>query len=300
MNRALLASLSAAALFHAASSFAGSAAYDFKTVDYPGATQTIVFAINDLGQAVGQYTDAAKATHGFEVQGGHFTRLDASGVLAKSTSSHTYALNNVGDIAGSYADASNVLHGVILHEGTILPVQYPNGLPTEAYGVNDWGQVIGVYSTDDGNLHAFQHSLFTGTYVSTDIPGALTTVPLSINDRGETVGYYLTVAGTTGQGFIRAPDGTVKTYDVPGALPNSTFLISVNNLDAWVGGDTDAAGNVTNLLIKGNNVQTLELPASFGASYQSFQTINDEGAIVGYYNDAAGLSHGFLAAPQRH
>ena len=297
MNRALLASLSAAALLHAAPSFA---AYDFKTVDYPGATQTIVFAINDLGQAVGQYTDAAKVTHAFEVQSGHFTTLDSAGVLGQSASSHAYSLNNVGNIAGSYADASNVLHGVVLHGSTVLPVQYPNGLPTEAYGVNDWGQVIGVYYTTDGNLHAFEHSIFTGSYVSTDVPGSLTTVPLSINDRGETVGYYLTVAGTTGQGYIREPDGSFKTYDVPGALPNSTFLISTNNLDTWVGGDTDAAGNVTNLLIQGDKVQTLALPASFGASYESFQTINDEGAIVGYYNDAAGLSHGFLALPQRH
>ena len=37
------------------------------------------------------------------------------------------------------------------------------------------------------------------------------------------------------------------------------------------------------------------LPASFEASYTSAQTINDNSDVVGFYNDAAGASHGATA-----
>ena len=37
--------------------------------------------------------------------------------------------------------------------------------------------------------------------------------------------------------------------------------------------------------------------ARFGATFVSAQTVNDADEIVGYYQDAAGAFHGFLAIP---
>jgi hypothetical protein len=41
-----------------------------------------------------------------------------------------------------------------------------------------------------------------------------------------------------------------------------------------------------------------ELPARFGAIFVSAQTVNDKDEIVGYYQDATGAFHGFLAVPE--
>lgn len=177
MNPVLSCSLALASLLYAAPSFAG---LEFRTVDYPGSSQTILFAVNDDSRMVGQYTDPSNATHAFTLRGDQFEAIDPGGVVGTSATSHAYSLNNVGDIAGSYADASGVLHGYVLHGGEVLPVEYPGGYPTEAYGINDLGQVIGVYYTPDGNLHAFE--LDHGVYEDEEVAGALSTIPLSIDD----------------------------------------------------------------------------------------------------------------------
>lgn len=295
MKRTVFSAFSTAILLSATPSFA---AYDFKVVDYPGAAQTMLIAVNDLGVAVGQLTDAANDTHPFVWADGRFSLLDPDGVVGKSAAGHAYSINALGTIAGSYADASNVLHGYVRRGRTTVPVEYPGGLPTEAYGVNDREQVIGVYTTPDGNTHAFE--LAGGVYVAEDVPGSITTVPLSINDRGQIVGFYLTVAGTIGQGYVREPDGTFRTYNAPDAAANSSFLISVNNVGEAVGGYADASGNVQNILLVGGDIEDLAVPTGYAASYQSFQTINDLGEIVGYFDDAAGASHGFIALPALH
>jgi probable HAF family extracellular repeat protein len=291
MKRALFAALAAAMSLTAASSFA----LDFKTVDYPGATQTILFALNDREQVVGQFTDSAGATHAFHADHGHFQPVDPEGAIGQSKASHAYSIDVFGEIAGSYADSANVLHGFTVRGGEVTPIDYPGGYPTEAYGVNDLGHVIGVYYSPDGNLHAFERK--DGVYAAADVPGSLTTVPLSINDRGQVVGYYVTVAGTVGQGYVREPDGAIRTWNAAAAPANSSFLISVNNFDFALGGYVDASGNVDNLLVFGNRSEPLALPASFGATATSFQTINDLGEMVGYYVDAQGHAHGFFAVP---
>ncbi|HTR03741.1 MAG TPA: hypothetical protein VMN82_11135, partial [Thermoanaerobaculia bacterium] len=48
----------------------------FSTIDYPGATETRVFGMNDLGDAVGRWVDAGGVTHGFLLHGGRFTAID--------------------------------------------------------------------------------------------------------------------------------------------------------------------------------------------------------------------------------
>ena len=111
------------------------------------------------------------------------------------------------------------------------------------------------------------------------------------------MGYYQTVAAASGPGYIRSADGKFTTYNAPGAPENSSFLISVNNLGAMLGGYVDGSGNADNLFIWGGKSTPLAVPASYGATYQSFQTLNDLGQMVGYYVDAAGLSHGFVASP---
>jgi probable HAF family extracellular repeat protein len=270
------------------------AAYNLSVVDFPGATQTIIFAVNDRGHYVGAFADQA-GSHAMYYDGQSLQPLDPIGVVGKSAKSHAYSLNTWDAIAGSYTDASGVLHGFVMHHGQLTHVDYPGGFPTEAYGINDLGRVIGVYYTADGNFHAF--TLDNGVYRATDIAGAVTTIPLSINDRDQVVGEVIDVANTVGHGFTEQCDGAITRYDAPGAPANSTFFISINNLDQILGAYFDAAGNQNNFLLERGTLVPFTLPASFGATYISAQTINDWGAIVGFYTDGKNVNHGFIARP---
>ena len=75
----------------------------FTSFDYPAATMTHAQAINDAGDIVGTYWDAANLAHGFLRSGGKFTSIDFPG--AKQTWS--FGINSNGDISGYYGDGSN-------------------------------------------------------------------------------------------------------------------------------------------------------------------------------------------------
>jgi probable HAF family extracellular repeat protein len=269
------------------------ARYEYQTVDYPGAQQTLILAINDLGHYVGLVIDTANTPHALYFDGHRLALLDANGLIGKSAKSRAYALNNLDEIAGSYVDAAGKLHGFLYCHGEVTTVDDPSGQPTEAYGINDLGQAIGVSYDAAGNPHGF--TLRRGKYQPIDVPGSVSTNPLSINDREEIVGEVIDIAGTVGHGYLEKRDGSVTRYDAPGAPANSTYLVSTNNLDQTLGAYLDAAGSTNNFVLDHGTLTSFNVPASFGASGVTAQTINDFGTIVGYYTDAAGKNHGFIA-----
>jgi probable HAF family extracellular repeat protein len=71
------------------------------------------------------------------------------------------------------------------------------------------------------------------------------------------------------------------------------LVFGINNagqiVGAYIGSST-----INGFLLDQGNYTTLDVP---GASYTSAQGINASGQIVGYYWDAGGTSHGFLATP---
>jgi hypothetical protein len=48
----------------------------FSNVDFPGANLTQPIVVNQAGQIVGSYTDAANVEHGFVSHGGTFTTIN--------------------------------------------------------------------------------------------------------------------------------------------------------------------------------------------------------------------------------
>src|SRR5262249_51259500 len=129
------------------------------------------------------------------------------------------------------------------------------------------------------------------------VPGSFSTNPLSINDRGEIVGEDIDVAGTVGHGYRQARNGAITKYDAPGAPPDSTYFISINNRDQILGSYFDESFDAFHFILDHGVATPFELPESAGATTVTAQTLNDLGQIVGYYTDAAGATHGFLARP---
>jgi probable HAF family extracellular repeat protein len=267
--------------------------YVYRNVDFTGATTTIVLGVNDLGQYVGLFVDAAHTPHAMWFDGRMLASLDPGGVVGTSPRSRAYAINNLGDVVGSYSDVAGNLHGFARRGHAVTTIDAPDGSPTEAYGINDLGDIIGVTYDADGNTHGF--SLRRGVFRSIDLDGSSSTVPLSINDRGEVVGEDIEVAGTIGHGYRQTRSGAVTTYDAPEASADSTYFVSINNRDEILGAYFDDAFEAFNFVLRGDVATPFDLPGSFGATSVTAQTINDLGEIVGYYSDAAGATHGFLA-----
>ena len=269
------------------------AQYTFTAINYPGASNTQIFAVNNAGQYVGAFYDAQVNGHAMYFDGKTLSALDPKGVIGTAPNSFAFSLNNRGDIAGYYTDASGASHGYLYNHGKITDIAFPGGFNTQAFGVNDLGQVIGVFTDADNAPHAFL--LRDGVYKQIDLPNGLQTTPFSINNSTVVVGEFVNVANTTGHGYLQIKNGKFTLYDAPHAAPNSTYLISINNHSQIVGFYFDKAANYHNFLLQDKKLTQLKVPSSFKASFASFQTINDSDEIVGYYNDAQKVAHGFVA-----
>ena len=70
---------------------------------------------------------------------------------------------------------------------TYTALNVPGAASTQAYGINDAGQIVGSYYDAAGNLHGFGEA--NGSYYTADIPGASDTVATGIS-ADAVVGYY--------------------------------------------------------------------------------------------------------------
>jgi hypothetical protein len=78
---------------------------------------------------------------------------------------------------------------------------------TQALGVNDEGEVVGVYTVGSGSsaqLHGFTWNEIQGFRTVDDPHGIGTTTINGVNDKGDLVGFYVDGAGNT-DGLLATP-----------------------------------------------------------------------------------------------
>jgi hypothetical protein len=80
----------------------------FTPIDFPLATSTTAFGINDAGEIAGFYSDAADNSHGYIYAGGAFSTVDVAG--ARSTL--LTRIKNGGAVTGVCYDVLNEGHGL--------------------------------------------------------------------------------------------------------------------------------------------------------------------------------------------
>ena len=279
--------------------------YQFRAVDFPGATNTAIYAVNNRGHFVGaeQETSSSGPHHAIVDDGMTLRFLDPAGVIGHRGDSQAFSINNLEDIAGYYTDDAGVQHGFVHHaDGRVTTIDFPGAIDTQAFGINDFGAVIGIYVDPQGNARSF--ALRDGHFANIDLPGGLAnggTTPLSINDLGQIVGEYIKTPGTNGFGYLQAPDGGFTLVTAPGSAPQQTFYISINNRRQILGAFAETAGGVQhNFLKNGDDFLPFDLPARFAAVSVSAQTVNDHDEIVGLYFDASKVAHGFVATRAEH
>jgi uncharacterized membrane protein len=201
--------------------------------DYPGASATFVNKINRVGQIVG----AVLVPTPSEPQGqraylrspdGSFRTISVPGAVV----TQAIGLDDRGRVVGDYTMADGSFHGYLWQGGRFVTtsIEGPEGRGATLTGLNDRGQIVGVYQPrGTAGLHGFL--LDKGVYrVIRDSRFAFT-VPFDISDRGRIVGLVTDAfpldAATELHGFLlRSWAGSAMTrIDVPGAPRTAVFGI---------------------------------------------------------------------------
>ena len=187
-----------------------------------------------------------------------------------------FDIDDNGQLVGSYLDPAGRERGFLLDQdrNRFVQVDVPDARGTQAQGINDGGQVVGVYS-DTGNpsvtgavLRGFL--LDRGRYVRLDYPDAVSSQAQNINDRGQIVGEYQAADGTF-HGYLWR-HGRFRALATPGSASG------INNRGEITGPFGDIA-TADGYLLSGKRFTTFEAP---GAQITIPRDINNRGQIVGF------------------
>jgi probable HAF family extracellular repeat protein len=199
----------------------------FTTIDFPGAFSSEAAGINDGGQIVGTFNNAAgvRLQNGigdqgfFRSAGGVFTPINVPFAGAKGT--EAIGINNAGNIVGAFQDAAGTPHGFLDVGGLFSTIDPPGAVAAIVGGINNLGQMEGVYVDAGMALHNFID--VGGVFTTVDNPfGPFSTLG-GINDAGQFVGSYNDATGTA-RGFLATPTTVPE--------PASLFLVGSGVLAA--------------------------------------------------------------------
>ena len=307
--------------------FSAQAAYQFTTVDYPGAVNTGLSGITNSGQVVGeaQFADGSSVPFLYDSKMGSFTILPA----VPGYRNRLIGINEPGVKVGTLTDAAGTFAiGLILDEkGHFTTFLHPAPLTnTEARSIGNTGLVTGIafhldtsdpdscnWFIDDST--GFTYDPESNTY--TDFPDSPETVAQGINGRGQIVGSIFLDAGVAcagcvagRYGFLRSASGDFTYFRVNGKNTAARGITDSGLIAGFGGG----VGFVVSLSA-GSGYQSLTVPAEDLLSVPDSRNnagtvvefINDARVITGGWNEDTGnldgcgnpisISHGFIATP---
>jgi probable HAF family extracellular repeat protein len=124
---------------------------------------------NDAGVYVGDYLDPNTGFRlGFEGKSGKY-KSNFKLPVKNLTSTNPRQINNNNVVAGGYIGSDGIQHGFVLDGKTLTSFDAPGSVGvTTAEGINDAGQVAGLYTDSAANRHAFEYTVSTGKFKSID------------------------------------------------------------------------------------------------------------------------------------
>jgi hypothetical protein len=178
-------------------------------IDFPGASGTQAFGVNDHGTVIGVYFDAQTHPHAFLRREGVYRNADLPG--GASTFTTPFSVNDLEQIAGEYTTDPNLNGFGYLQsrdgrfELTTAPGSVPEG--TFFISINNRQQILGAYADAVGVQHNFLRT--DNVYRPFDLPARFAASFVSaqtVNDRDDIVGYYNDASGVA-HGFVALRDG---------------------------------------------------------------------------------------------
>jgi len=285
-------------------------------LNYPGATSTQARGINNPGEIVGTYMCAAACanpltgeisvagTHGFLFQNGVYSRLDVPG----ASQTIPRGISSNGTVVGQYT-ASGVVHAFTYQEGSFTnPIDVPAALfdnlgapkHTLGVGINPQGELVGCFHEDNltmTTMHGWLKGL-DGEFhelVTPHSPGDTTshdpdTMNNGISATGQIVGIYF----SSGVSYIADEAGVITTFTVDDFYSTHAYGVNARgDVVGFYGTNQVGAQPVSPRGFLRTRQGDYRGYVVGGANSTQIWGINDMGAIVGQYTDAAG-THGFV------
>ena len=172
------------------------------------AIETDTYGVNDAGVIVGDYVDSASVQHGMILAGTKLTTVNNKACSATTGSAGIafYGVNSAGAAAGwCTSAATGVQMAFVYSKGKFTAVNFPKSHGTEATGINDKGEVVGLYFDTAGASHGF--SKIGAKYTSINVTGHTNTVAWGVNNAGQ-----ITVYATNSSGDYDSYLLTGKTF----------------------------------------------------------------------------------------
>lgn len=184
---------------------------NFPTGDNANPPVDQLLGVNDYGVTAGFYTNGQGSNRGFEynIHSHVFTRVLVPGAPGgtKGPSLTAAAINNNGAVAGFYVTSGGTTDAFVRRaSGKFITLAYPGASMTQAFGLNDHGEVVGAYTVGSGGSAASHGFTWrNGHFASVDDPhGVGTTLINGVNNAGDLVGFYTDAAGNT-DGMLATP-----------------------------------------------------------------------------------------------
>jgi probable HAF family extracellular repeat protein len=211
-----------------------------------------------------------------------------------ATATNPQGINARGDIVGSYTKGG-VTHGFVWSEGVLTSIDYPGAVSTDARGINARGDIVGAYRVAGEpavNIHGYLLSKH-GEFSPVDFPNHTSTIPQRITANGLILGCrHDTDTMVTMRGIMmnaKDLDGGGTDIDAFGSMNNGAS--SDGRVIVGLYTDMDTMRGRGYVLRGGSDFVPFDVPGSSGTAAWD---VNDSGAIVGVYRDAANIQHGFV------
>jgi hypothetical protein len=251
--------------------------YKFRSVDYPGATDTYLDDY-DAGMAVGEFYYPSADDY-FYFSGNAYHLLNIPGASGAEINS----INSSRQMAGAYQDSGGNNHGFVYDGTNLITIDVPGATDTYARKISDSGLIVGFYYTSKGVQRGFLDK--NGTFSDINFPHSSATYANGVNSSGDIAGSYNDSQGGA-HGFLLS-DGMYSSIDFPGA--KGTFGYDINDAGTIAG--SYEAGTEQGFIYAGGVFTTVDVP---GAMSTTLLRIKNNQNVVGYLEDSLGEIHGFI------
>jgi len=238
----------------------------------PGGNYSVATSINDAGQVVGT-SNSTNGMHGFLWTSGN--GLSQLSNLHPTDTSSAYAINQSGQIAGASGG-----HAALWMANSVKDLGTLDGDWSEAHGLNNIGQVVGVADTPSGP-HAFLWIDGSGMKDIGILPGDSSSRANHVNDQGKVVGASEGMQGVRAFLWTRTA-GIQELASLPSGSYSEAF--GINNRGQIVGQSGSSLGTRAVLWSDGSVVDLNDLVPDLpvGTILTGAFSINDNGQIVAF------------------
>jgi probable HAF family extracellular repeat protein len=251
----------------------------------PNGTDSMGLSINDRGQVVGWSDTDERFAFPFLWDNGTMIGLSESHGVAEAINARGQAVGNTSVPSGDNTRA------VLWQKGKMIDLgMLPGGFLSDAYGINDKGQVVGLAYNGSGTLNGYHAFLWQAGKMHDlgILPGGTTSIAFSINERGQIVGHGDTASGDTHA--ILWQDGKPKDLGTLGGP--SSYAVDIN-AQGQVVGYSDTASGATHAFIWEKGSMT-DLGVLGADTLSRAWGINDKGQVVGESQDSLAISHAVI------